>query len=106
MLFRSEHSTRIVAVAISAISINKIRIGGATYNDIIQMKDLVADDEDAQLALDEAVQAADRIDVVPADAEKTEEAEFMMLREGVVSFEGSAAELRACQDPYIRTFLS
>jgi phospholipid/cholesterol/gamma-HCH transport system ATP-binding protein len=58
------------------------------------------------VATHEAVQAADRIDVVPADAEKTEEAEFMMLREGVVSFEGSAAELRACQDPYIRTFLS
>ena len=58
------------------------------------------------VATHEAVQQDGRIDVVPADVEKSEEAEFMMLREGVVSFEGSAAELRACQDPYIRTFLS
>ena len=33
----------IVAVTTSAVSINKIRIGGSTYNDIILMKDVVAD---------------------------------------------------------------
>ena len=32
--------------------------------------------------------------------------EFMMLREGRLQFEGSAHELRSCQDPYIREFLS
>jgi ABC-type transporter Mla maintaining outer membrane lipid asymmetry ATPase subunit MlaF len=29
-----------------------------------------------------------------------------MLREGVIAFEGNAAELRASRDEYIRTFLS
>jgi ABC-type transporter Mla maintaining outer membrane lipid asymmetry ATPase subunit MlaF len=32
--------------------------------------------------------------------------EFIMLREGLVAFEGSAAELRASTDPYLKTFLS
>ncbi len=32
--------------------------------------------------------------------------EFLMLREGVVQFEGSAAELQESDDPYIREFLS
>jgi phospholipid/cholesterol/gamma-HCH transport system ATP-binding protein len=41
-----------------------------------------------------------------ADERKADEAEFIMLREGVVAFEGSATELRASTDPYIRTFLS
>jgi phospholipid/cholesterol/gamma-HCH transport system ATP-binding protein len=41
-----------------------------------------------------------------ADAAKADEAEFIMLRDGVVSFEGNAAELRASKDDYIRTFLS
>jgi hypothetical protein len=46
------------------------------------------------------------IEVAPADAAKTDEAEFIMLKEGVLAFEGNAAELRASTDPYIRTFLS
>jgi hypothetical protein len=29
-----------------------------------------------------------------------------MLKEGVLSFEGNAAELRASRDPYLRAFLS
>ena len=29
-----------------------------------------------------------------------------MLKEGLVSFEGNAAELRASKDPYLKTFLS
>src|SRR5688572_13666108 len=41
-----------------------------------------------------------------ADAAKCDEAEFVMLRDGVVAFEGNAAELRASRDQYIRTFLS
>jgi methyl-accepting chemotaxis protein len=32
-----------LAVAISAVSMNKVRIGSATYNEIVQTKDLVAD---------------------------------------------------------------
>jgi phospholipid/cholesterol/gamma-HCH transport system ATP-binding protein len=50
--------------------------------------------------------AGDKIVVAPADAAKADEAEFIMLKEGLVAFEGNAAELRASADPYIRTFLS
>jgi phospholipid/cholesterol/gamma-HCH transport system ATP-binding protein len=41
-----------------------------------------------------------------ADPAKADEAEFIMLRDGVVAFEGNAAELRASKDEYIREFLS
>jgi phospholipid/cholesterol/gamma-HCH transport system ATP-binding protein len=46
------------------------------------------------------------IRIVPADERKCEEAEFIMLKDGRVHFEGHAAELRASTDPYIRAFLS
>ncbi|MGH9253769.1 MAG: ABC transporter ATP-binding protein [Vicinamibacterales bacterium] len=42
----------------------------------------------------------------PADEEKAEEAEFIMLKDGGIAFEGHAAELRTSSDPYLRTFLS
>jgi phospholipid/cholesterol/gamma-HCH transport system ATP-binding protein len=44
--------------------------------------------------------------VVPATPEKADEAEFMMLKDGVISFEGNAEELRRSTDPYLKTFLS
>jgi len=44
--------------------------------------------------------------IVPADENKSEEAEFIMLKDGRVWFEGHAAELRASKDPYLHTFLS
>jgi phospholipid/cholesterol/gamma-HCH transport system ATP-binding protein len=44
--------------------------------------------------------------LLPADASKIEQADFVMLREGSISFEGSADELRTSNDPYLRTFLS
>jgi phospholipid/cholesterol/gamma-HCH transport system ATP-binding protein len=44
--------------------------------------------------------------VVAATAEKANEAEFMMLREGVICFEGSAEQLRRSNDSYLKTFLS
>lgn len=44
--------------------------------------------------------------IVDATPEKEQEAEFLMLREGVIVFEGDAGELRRCADPYIKTFLS
>lgn len=58
------------------------------------------------VATHEAVRRKDGYDIVPADAQKCDEAEFIMLREGVISFEGNAAELRAAQDPYLKSFLS
>ncbi len=47
-----------------------------------------------------------RIQIAPADERKADEAEFIMLKDGVLVFEGNAAELRASRDPYIRNFLS
>jgi phospholipid/cholesterol/gamma-HCH transport system ATP-binding protein len=46
--------------------------------------------------------------LMPASPEKCDEAEFIMLRNGGVSFEGNASELRAAvdRDPYIAAFLS
>lgn len=58
------------------------------------------------VATHEAVRRGSRIDIVPADAEKCGQAEFIMLKEGLITFEGNAAELRSSKDPYIRTFLS
>ncbi len=54
----------------------------------------------------EAVRDGSNVQIVRADAEKADEAEFIMLRDGVIAFEGNAAELRASNDDYIRTFLS
>jgi phospholipid/cholesterol/gamma-HCH transport system ATP-binding protein len=44
--------------------------------------------------------------IAGATSEKVEEADFVMLRDGKVAFEGSADELRASTDPYLRAFLS
>src|SRR5262249_27480646 len=44
--------------------------------------------------------------VVPATRGKEREAEFIMLRDGLIIFEGDVDELRASQDPYIKEFLS
>ena len=43
-----------------------------------------------------------------ASAAKADEAEFIMLKDGLIAFEGNAGELRdaAKSDPYIRAFLS
>ncbi len=41
-----------------------------------------------------------------ATPQKERETEFLMLREGLIVFEGDADELRRATDPYIRTFLS
>ena len=59
------------------------------------------------VATHEAVRRDDGLlRIQPADAEKSEEAEFIMLKDGRVAFEGHAAELRASRDPYLQTFLS
>ena len=46
------------------------------------------------------------LQIVPADEEKSQEAEFIMLKDGCIEFEGHAAELRESSDDYLRTFLS
>jgi len=50
--------------------------------------------------------ATANVQIVPATPEKEREAEFIMLREGVIVFEGDADALRAAKDPYILEFLS
>ena len=44
--------------------------------------------------------------IVPATPEKEREAEFIMIQDGVIVFEGDADALRQSKDPYILTFLS
>ena len=54
-----------------------------------------------------AVRSSDgQVDIVPASPEKEREAAFMMLRDGLVVFEGDATALRSSEDPYLKTFLS
>src|SRR3954452_17214299 len=49
-----------------------------------------------------------QIAIEKADREKSDQAEFIMLKEGRIHFEGNASELRqiASRDPYIQSFLS
>jgi phospholipid/cholesterol/gamma-HCH transport system ATP-binding protein len=47
-----------------------------------------------------------RFRIVAANGDKSDEAEFLMLREGLVVFEGTAEDLRRSRDPYLNTFLS
>jgi phospholipid/cholesterol/gamma-HCH transport system ATP-binding protein len=53
-----------------------------------------------------AVQTASGIDFVPATPDKREQAEFLMLNQGKVHFEGTAEELKSSKDPYLQSFLS
>jgi phospholipid/cholesterol/gamma-HCH transport system ATP-binding protein len=61
-----------------------------------------------RVATHEAIREGDKVQIVPADEKKCEEAEFIMLREGLIAFEGHAGELRAAvkSDPYLKAFLS
>ena len=53
-----------------------------------------------------AVRGADgQVQIVPATPEKAREAEFIMVRDGLIVFEGDADALRRSTDPYITTFL-
>lgn len=53
-----------------------------------------------------ATRRSERIVIEPASAEKSDEAEFIMLKDGLIAFEGSAEELRHSNDPYLNEFLS
>jgi phospholipid/cholesterol/gamma-HCH transport system ATP-binding protein len=54
-----------------------------------------------------AVRDADgTVRIERASPQKEREAEFLMLRDGVIVFEGDADALRRATDPYIRNFLS
>ncbi len=57
------------------------------------------------IATHEAIRAGDHVQIVSASAQKAARVEFMMLHDGQIHFEGSAAELLASPDPYLREFL-
>ena len=55
-----------------------------------------------------AVRDNGKAHLIPAGPEKCDEAEFIMIRDGKIAFEGNASQLRAAvkRDPYIEAFLS
>jgi phospholipid/cholesterol/gamma-HCH transport system ATP-binding protein len=63
-------------------------------------------DDAFYVASHEAIREGASVRIVPASEQKTNEAEFLMLKDGRIYFEGSPAELRAARDPYIRRFLA
>jgi phospholipid/cholesterol/gamma-HCH transport system ATP-binding protein len=91
-------------------------ITGSTVNDeIVKLRDLenvssiivTHQLRDAfYIATHEAVRTDDNIGIRRASEDKAEEAEFIMLRNGRIVFEGTAAQLRASRDPYLETFMS
>jgi len=58
------------------------------------------------IASHEARRNGREVELVEASEQKVEEADFVMIREGRVAFEGSAWELRHSKDAYLQTFLS
>jgi phospholipid/cholesterol/gamma-HCH transport system ATP-binding protein len=58
------------------------------------------------VATQEAVKQGDKVELAHAGPAKMQEAEFMMLKDGLIIFEGTADELRASTDSYIQAFLS
>jgi phospholipid/cholesterol/gamma-HCH transport system ATP-binding protein len=57
------------------------------------------------VATHEAVRTAGRVQIRPGDETQAQRATFMVLHGGRILFEGSAAELRASRDDYLRQFL-
>jgi phospholipid/cholesterol/gamma-HCH transport system ATP-binding protein len=58
------------------------------------------------IASHEAVAEGNRVNIITADERKAENADFVMLADTRVSFEGNLAALRASTDPYLKKFLS
>jgi phospholipid/cholesterol/gamma-HCH transport system ATP-binding protein len=50
-------------------------------------------------------EAGGAVKIVPATPAKEREAEFIMVKDGLIVFEGDADALRSSADPYIREFL-
>ena len=57
------------------------------------------------IATHHAIRKDGRIEIVDAEELGTEPAEFMLLHDGLIHFRGSADELMASQDKYMRKFL-
>jgi phospholipid/cholesterol/gamma-HCH transport system ATP-binding protein len=58
------------------------------------------------IASHEAAPSNGRVTIVPADPRKADEAEFIMLADAQIYFEGNLAALRASTDPYLKKFQS
>ena len=58
------------------------------------------------IATHEALRQNGHVSIVPVDRHKSDEAEFIMLRDGRIYFTGRAEELRTSSDPYLKSFLS
>jgi phospholipid/cholesterol/gamma-HCH transport system ATP-binding protein len=63
-------------------------------------------DDAFYVASHEAVRDRGAVRIVSADESKADQAEFMMLKDGRIYFDGTAAELRAAKDPYLERFLA
>ncbi|MGE0043195.1 MAG: ABC transporter ATP-binding protein [Vicinamibacterales bacterium] len=61
---------------------------------------------DAFYVATQMAERRDGVEIFAAPEDKAAEAEFVMLRDGKIAFEGSAHELRTSKDPYLRAFLS
>ena len=57
------------------------------------------------VATHEAVRRDGRIQLEQLDAARSDNAEFMVLHDGRIIFDGSGAELLASEDPYLKEFL-
>jgi phospholipid/cholesterol/gamma-HCH transport system ATP-binding protein len=58
------------------------------------------------IATHTAVRENGVVRIVSAEEEKARQAEFIMIKDGFLVFEGEAEELRHSQDEYLKTFLS
>lgn len=58
------------------------------------------------IATHTAVRENGVVRIVSAEEQKAREAEFIMIKDGFLVFEGEADELRHSQDEYLKTFLS
>jgi phospholipid/cholesterol/gamma-HCH transport system ATP-binding protein len=63
-------------------------------------------DDAFYIAAHEAIQDNGRVTIVPAAQNGLNEAEFLMLKDGRIYFEGPVADLQASRDPYLRKFLT
>jgi phospholipid/cholesterol/gamma-HCH transport system ATP-binding protein len=57
------------------------------------------------IAMHEAVKKDGQVRIVSVDHTQGARAEFMVLHEGRIYFQGSATELLACPDPFLKEFL-
>jgi ABC-type transporter Mla maintaining outer membrane lipid asymmetry ATPase subunit MlaF len=58
------------------------------------------------IATHRATRAGGEVTFGAVPPEEARDTEFIMLKDGRIDFEGTAAELRASADPYLRSFLS